>query len=58
MNIEARGKEHTGKFDIGQYVSEKEQKPGCCGWVGFEEFNKFCLMQLVGCLKMVKRMQD
>jgi hypothetical protein len=31
MNIEARGKEHTGKFDIGQYVSEKEQKPGCCG---------------------------
>ncbi|XP_066914270.1 ras-related protein Rab-26-like isoform X2 [Clytia hemisphaerica] len=31
MNIEARGKEHNGKFNIGQYVSEKEQKPGCCG---------------------------
>lgn len=33
MNIEGRGnsKEQNGRFNIGQYVSEKEQKPGCCG---------------------------
>ncbi|XP_057311306.1 ras-related protein Rab-26-like isoform X2 [Hydractinia symbiolongicarpus] len=30
MHLEVKGTEH-GRFNIGQYVSEKEQKPGCCG---------------------------
>ena len=36
MNIESEGKgagssSNNNRFNIGQYVSEKEQRPGCCG---------------------------
>ena len=36
MNIETEGKgvgssSNNNRFNIGQYVSEKEERPGCCG---------------------------
>ena len=31
MNIDLKGGDYNANgFNIGQYVSDKEQKPGCC----------------------------